>query len=181
MVRRFVRVVAFRKPEHRSGIIILSQGAENHETRQPHSEVFHMLEHEEIKKYLRQRYPILLVDRVLEMDDRCAIGVKNVTGTDSIMLGHFPGEPIYPGVMLIEAMSQLGGILMAFDERFHDSVRGYLAKIDKVKFLRFIRPGDQIVMRAEKMTSFGKMSRVSVEALVAEQRVAEGEITYCLE
>ena len=140
-----------------------------------------VLEHEEIKKLLRQRYPLLLVDRVLEMDDACALGIKNVTGTDPSLLGHFPDEPLYPGVLLVEAMSQLGGILMASDERFRHIKKGYLAKIDRVKFEHFVRPGDQIVLRAVKLQALGKLARVSVQALVAGSEVAKGEITYCFE
>lgn len=67
------------------------------------------IEHQEIKQILRQRTPFLLVDRILEMDGERAVGIKNVTGTEPYLVGHFPDEPILPGVLLLEAMSQVGG------------------------------------------------------------------------
>ena len=139
-----------------------------------------VLEHQDIKRYLRQRYPLLLVDRVIELDDEHAVGIKNVTGSDACLRGHFPDEPLFPGVLLVEAMSQVGGILMALDGRFRNARGGYLAKIDKVKFSRFIRPGDQVVMTARKARCVGRVARAIVEATVDSHHVGRGEITYHL-
>lgn len=136
------------------------------------------LEHQEVKQYLRQRYPMLLVDRVLDVNADYAIGVKNVTGSDSVLSGHFPDEPIFPGVLLIEAMCQLGGIFYFFAHSDGQPRNGYLAKVDKVKFKSMIRPGDQIMLRAERLEVFGNMARVRVSAKVEDNEVGEGEVTY---
>jgi 3-hydroxyacyl-[acyl-carrier-protein] dehydratase len=140
-----------------------------------------IIEHHEIKQYLRQRYPLLLVDRVLEITEDYVVGLKNVTATDPCLQGHFPDEPLFPGVFLIEAMSQVGGILMAFKKTNVHQRKGYLAKVDKVKFTQFIRPGDQIVMTAEHAESFGNVARARVTAKVADQSVGQGEVTYYFE
>lgn len=137
-----------------------------------------ILEHQEIKTYLQQRFPMLLVDRVIEITPERAVGIKNVTGTDPFMAGHFPEEPLFPGVLLIEAMGQLGGIYHFFACSDGVAKSGYLAKVDKVKFKNFIRPGDQVVMTAERAESFGNLGRVWVTARVGDQEVGEGQMSY---
>ena len=137
-----------------------------------------IIEHQELKSYLRQRYPFLLVDRVLTVNQEEVVAIKNVTGTDRCLEGHFPDEPLFPGAFLVEAMSQAGGLLFLFANPDHQPSRGYLAKVDHVKFKRFVRPGDQIVLRATSPRSFGPMSRVNVTASVDGTEVGEGEITY---
>lgn len=137
-----------------------------------------IIEHQELKGYMRQRYPFLLVDRVLSVNEEEIVAVKNVTGTDRCLEGHFPDEPLFPGALLVEAMSQVGGLLFLFAKGDHNPSRGYLAKVDHVKFKRFVRPGDQIVFRANTPRSFGRMSRVNVTASVDNTAVGEGEITY---
>lgn len=137
-----------------------------------------IIEHQELKSYLRQRYPFLLVDRVLKVNEKEVVAVKNVTGTDRCLEGHFPDEPLFPGALLVEAMSQAGGLLFLFANPDHQPSRGYLAKVDRVKFKQFIRPGDQIVLKATNPRSFGAMSRVDVTAEVDGAEVGEGEITY---
>jgi 3-hydroxyacyl-[acyl-carrier-protein] dehydratase len=138
-----------------------------------------VIEHEEIKHYLRQRSPFLLVDRVVEVTSERLKAIKNVTGTDHCLDGHFPDEPVFPGVLLLEALSQAGGLYLALSSSASaDMHRGYLAKVDKVKFKRFIRPGDQIVLEAYRPVLAGSMARVNVMATVAGDAAAEGEITY---
>lgn len=139
-----------------------------------------VLDSSEIQQILRQRPPFLLVDRVLELHDSSIVGTKSVNHDDPALDGHFPGEPIYPGVMLVEAASQLGGILMAQDKRFANTGAGYLAKIDNFKFLRFIRPGEEIFMTARKLSFFGSLARVSVAASVNGEPAGEGIVTYFL-
>jgi 3-hydroxyacyl-[acyl-carrier-protein] dehydratase len=136
------------------------------------------IEHQEIKKILRQRIPFLLVDRIVEIDDERAVGIKNVTGTEPYLAGHFPDEPILPGVLLLEAMSQVGGILLAHDRRYQDKTRGYLAEVAKVKFKKFVIPGDQVVMEARKIAMLASVARVEVRSTVAGVEVASGEISY---
>jgi 3-hydroxyacyl-[acyl-carrier-protein] dehydratase len=137
-----------------------------------------VLEHQEIKQFLRQRFPFLLVDRIVELELDRAVGLKNVTATDVALQGHFPDEPILPGVLLLEAMSQVGGVLLAHDPLLTDKSRGYLAAIDKVKFKKFVVPGDQVVIEATKVAVTATMARVRTVARVAEAEVATGEISY---
>lgn len=138
------------------------------------------LEHREIGRYLRQRLPFLLVDRILSVDAHSAVGVKNVSATDRGMEGHFPEDPIYPGVLLIEAMSQVGGVLMAHDPLYKSIREGYLTAVDKLKFKHFVRPGDQVLIKATKLKAWGPYARVLVESSVDGREVARGEVSYYL-
>lgn len=108
------------------------------------------------------------------------MGIKNVTGTDIFIPGHFPDEPILPGVLLLEAMSQVGGVLWARDRRYEGFERGFLAAIDKVKFKRFVVPGDQVVIEAVKGPGLEHLARVSARSFVGGDEVASGEISYYL-
>lgn len=139
-----------------------------------------MIEHQQIKQHLRQRAPFLLVDRITNIEAGRIEGIKNISGTDPFLEGHFDEEPILPGVVLIEAMSQVGGVLLAHDPRFAGSTAGFLAGIDKVKFKKFVVPGDQVVLQADGIVAIGKLARLSVRALVAGEEVASGEVSYYL-
>jgi len=136
---------------------------------------------EEIQKLLPHRYPFALVDRIIEyVPGKLAVGIKNVTFNEPHFQGHFPGRPLMPGVMIVEAMAQVGGIVLT---QLSDMQGGLFvfAGIDKVRFRRPVVPGDQLVMRAEllsvKRRRFGKMR---VTAVVDSQRVAEGELMFSL-
>lgn len=139
-----------------------------------------IIEHQEIKKHLRQRFPFLLVDRIVELAEDRAVGIKNVTGTEPFLAGHFPDDPIFPGVLMVEAMSQVGGVLMAHDPRFAHATQGFLASLDKFKFKKFVIPGDQVVIEATKMAAIGNLARVAVSARVGDAEVACGEVSYLL-
>ena len=98
----------------------------------------------EIQKIIPHRYPMLLVDRILELEPmKRAVGVKNITMNELQFLGHFPGEPIMPGVLLIEAMAQVGGVAMLYPEENRGKIAVF-GKIDNVRFRRQVVPGDQI-------------------------------------
>ncbi len=136
---------------------------------------------EEIQKLLPHRYPFLLVDKIIDyVPGKKAVGVKNVTINEHYFQGHFPGRPLMPGVLIVEAMAQVGGIVLTQ----MSSVEGGLfvfAGIDKVRFRRQVVPGDQLVMTVEllwvKQRRFGKMQgRAEVDGQLA----CEGELMFSL-
>ena len=136
---------------------------------------------EDIQKLLPHRYPFALVDRIIEyVPGKSAVGIKNVTLNEPYFQGHFPGRPLMPGVMIVEAMAQVGGIVLT---QLPDSPGGLFvfAGIDKVRFRRPVVPGDQLIMTTEllsvKRRRFGKML---CRAVVDDQRVAEGELMFSL-
>ena len=106
------------------------------------------LDIQEIQKILPHRYPMLLVDRVVELEPmKRAVGIKNITFNEPQFMGHFPGNPIMPGVLLIEAMAQVGGVTLLYPEENRGKIAVF-GKIDKVRFRRPIKPGDQLVTTA---------------------------------
>ncbi len=136
---------------------------------------------EDIQKLLPHRYPFALVDRIIEyVPGTRAVGIKNVTFNEPHFQGHFPGRPMMPGVLIVEAMAQVGGIVLT---QLPDMEGGLFvfAGIDKVRFRRPVVPGDQLVMTTElisiKRRRFGKMQ---ARAVVDGQRVAEGELLFSL-
>jgi 3-hydroxyacyl-[acyl-carrier-protein] dehydratase len=136
---------------------------------------------EEIQKLLPHRYPFSLVDRIVEyVPGKHAVGIKNVTFNEPHFQGHFPGKPIMPGVLIVEAMAQVGGVVLT---QLLETEGGLFvfAGIDKVRFRRQVVPGDQLVMTVEllwiKQRRFGKMqARAEVDGKLA----AIGELTFSL-
>ncbi len=136
---------------------------------------------EEIQKLLPHRYPFSLVDRIVEyVPGKRAIGIKNVTFNEPHFQGHFPGRPIMPGVLILEAMAQVGGVVLIQLPEVEDGLFLF-AGIDKVRFRRQVVPGDQLVMTVEllciKQRRFGKMQ---ARAEVDDKLAAEGELTFSL-
>lgn len=139
------------------------------------------VEASEIEKYLPHRYPFLLIDRVewmtLEPEKRLK-AIKNVSINEPFFTGHFPGNPVMPGVLIIESMAQAAGMLANLDA----SLRGktgelyYLVKIDKAKFTRVIKPGDQITLDVIQKRIIRRMGVYECQALVDGKRVASCEI-----
>jgi beta-hydroxyacyl-ACP dehydratase FabZ len=99
---------------------------------------------QEIQKILPHRYPFLLVDKIIESDDEHIVGIKNVTFNEPFFQGHFPGIPIMPGVLIIEAMAQVSGVLFLSIPKDNKKRITYFAGIDKAKFRKPVRPGDQL-------------------------------------
>lgn len=132
-----------------------------------------------ILEYLPHRYPFLLVDRVLEFDPGKSIrGLKNVTVNEPFFPGHFPGQPVMPGVLQIEAMAQLAGVLVfatAGTRPDADHVY-YLAGVDKARFKRPVTPGDQLLMEATLLTQRRQLSKFGVRATVDGALASEAEI-----
>ena len=139
-----------------------------------------MLTVTEIQAILPHRFPMLLVDRILEFEPmKRAVGIKNVTANEQFFQGHFPGKPIMPGVLLLEAMAQVGGVAMLCGDEYQGKIAVF-AGIDRAKFRRPVVPGDQLRMVAEIVKIRGTMGKVWAEAFVDGELVAEGEFLFAL-
>jgi UDP-3-O-[3-hydroxymyristoyl] N-acetylglucosamine deacetylase/3-hydroxyacyl-[acyl-carrier-protein] dehydratase len=133
-----------------------------------------------IMKLLPHRYPFLMVDRVVEIDgDKRAVGIKNVSINEPFFQGHYPGQPIMPGVMILEALAQLSGILLS-RRLEHTGKVAMLLSLDKVKLRRPVRPGDQLILEAEALHVRSRTGHCRCRALVEGEVAAEAEIKFML-
>ncbi len=133
-----------------------------------------------LQRILPHRYPFLMIDRILSIDGtRRIVGIKNVTINEPFFQGHYPGQPIMPGVLVIEALAQLGGVLLSQDLE-HKGKVAILLTLDKVKFRRAVRPGDQLLLEAEAIRIRSSTGHVRGRARVASELVAEAEIKFAL-
>jgi UDP-3-O-[3-hydroxymyristoyl] N-acetylglucosamine deacetylase/3-hydroxyacyl-[acyl-carrier-protein] dehydratase len=134
----------------------------------------------EIRKILPHRYPFLLVDRVLQVEGtKRAVGVKNVTSNEEFFLGHYPGQPIMPGVLILDAMAQMGGILLSQELDLKGKV-AVLLSIDRVKFRRPVVPGDQLILEVEALRVKSRTGHVRCQAKVGEEVAAEAIIKFMM-
>lgn len=136
-----------------------------------------MMDVKEIQKFLPHRYPFLLVDRIIEIEPGIkAIGIKNVTINEGFFQGHFPGHPIMPGVLIIEAMAQVAGVL-AFRSGGSEGRTVYFMSIEKAKFRKPVVPGDQLRLEISILQHRGNVWKFSGSAVVGEKIAAEAEFT----
>ena len=139
-----------------------------------------MLTNIQIQEILPHRYPFLLVDKILEYTPGVrAVGVKNVTANEPFFQGHFPGNPIMPGVLIVEAMAQVAGVAGLTDEQNKGKL-GLFAGIENMKFKKQVVPGDTLIMEAEFTAMKMGVAKVSVSAKVDGKIAAEGEIRVVL-
>lgn len=141
----------------------------------------HALTIEDIHRLLPHRYPFALVDRIIEyVPGERAVGIKNVTYNEPYFPGHIPGRPIMPGVLMVEAMAQVGGVILTQLPGMEGSFFAF-AGIDKTRFRRQVIPGDQLVMTVE-LLSFKRqrIAKMQGKGLVDDQLTVEGEMLFSL-
>src|SRR5581483_3475462 len=141
----------------------------------------YVLDTEDIRALLPHRFPMLLVDRILELEQgKRVVGLKNVTINEPFFTGHFPGEAIMPGVLIIEAMAQVAGLMMlALPD--HEGKLAVIAAIDNAKFRRKVVPGDTLIIEATTLRIRGTTGKVRMVARVDGQVHAECEMTFALQ
>jgi UDP-3-O-[3-hydroxymyristoyl] N-acetylglucosamine deacetylase/3-hydroxyacyl-[acyl-carrier-protein] dehydratase len=134
----------------------------------------------DIQQILPHRYPFLLVDKIVEIkEEKFAVGIKNVTINEQFFKGHFPGRPVMPGVLIVEAMAQVVGVLL-LSKSDNQGKRAYFMSIDKVKFRRMVLPGDQLRLEVSVLKLKSKVGQAYGRALVDNKVVAEAVLMFTL-
>ena len=136
-----------------------------------------------IMQHIPHRYPFLLVDRILELEpNKRVVGLKNVSMNEPFFQGHFPGTPIMPGVLILEAMAQTSGVLaIASMEKSGENALMYFMGLDQVKFRKMVVPGDQLIMELEVLKQRKKIMKLAGTAKVDGQVVAEAQLMATIE
>jgi UDP-3-O-[3-hydroxymyristoyl] N-acetylglucosamine deacetylase/3-hydroxyacyl-[acyl-carrier-protein] dehydratase len=169
--KRVLARISAIKPSHR-GTVMLVREMLAHARREED-----VLGIEDIMRVLPHRYPFLFVDRILEMEPmKRIVGIKNVSINEPFFQGHFPGHPIMPGVLIVEAMAQVGGMLLMGAVDDPDSKVVYFMSLDNVKFRKPVKPGDQIRFELEMLQVRGKICRMKGQAKVDGEVVCEAEM-----
>ncbi|MGI6256705.1 MAG: 3-hydroxyacyl-ACP dehydratase FabZ [Anaerovoracaceae bacterium] len=136
------------------------------------------MEAREIYQALPHRYPMLLVDDIYEVKyGEYVRGVKNVTNNEPWSTGHFPDNPVFPGVLVLESMAQIGGF-MFYKEGGDSYLQAYLSKLDEVKFIKKVFPGDQLIVEAELIDQFSNFVKAKCVGKVNGKPVAKAIVTY---
>jgi 3-hydroxyacyl-[acyl-carrier-protein] dehydratase len=134
----------------------------------------------EILNYLPHRYPFLLLDRVIEIKEgESLVALKNVTMNEAFFMGHFPGRPVMPGVLILEALAQAGGVLAykSTNTSPKDGVLYYFAGIDNARFRKVVEPGDQLRLEVKLTRSKREIWKLLAKAYVDDELVCEAELT----
>ena len=139
----------------------------------------HVLDIVRIQEIIPHRYPFLMVDRILDMDENRIIGVKNVTVNEPFFQGHFPGHPVMPGVLILEAMAQTAGVY-ALSRSDNRGKLAYFATINNVKFRRPVVPGDQLILEVTFMKARTKIIQIHGVAKVGEEIAAEADLVFAI-
>ena len=139
-----------------------------------------MLDSQDIKKIIPHRYPFLLVDRILEVEEEVrAVGIKNVTANEEFFNGHFPDYPVMPGVLIVEALAQVGAVAMLKKEENQGKL-AFFTGIDKCRFKKQVKPGDQLRLEVEIIRIKGPIGKGKATATVDGEVAAEAEIMFAL-
>jgi 3-hydroxyacyl-[acyl-carrier-protein] dehydratase len=140
----------------------------------------YVLNAKEIERILPHRYPFLLVDRILEMnlETNEIIGLKNVTSNEPFFQGHFPGVPIMPGVLILEALAQTGGVLV--HQKGHVTKIAVLLKVDEAKFRKPVMPGDTLLLHAQGIHVSGTGGKFKARAMIGQVLAVEAELSFAL-
>ncbi|PRS34769.1 3-hydroxyacyl-[acyl-carrier-protein] dehydratase FabZ [Bacillus pumilus] len=139
-----------------------------------------MLDAQQIQDIIPHRYPFLLVDRILEVEgEKRAVGIKNVTVNEEFFNGHFPGYPVMPGVLIVEALAQVFGVIMLGKEENKGKI-GLFAGIDGCRFKRQVKPGDQLRLEVEVTRLKGPVAKGKGVATVDGEVACEAELTFSI-
>lgn len=139
-----------------------------------------ILDTEDIKKILPHRYPFLMVDRILELSEKFAVGIKKLSKSDYFFAGHFPGNPVMPGVLMLEAMAQVGGVIL-LSRQENAGKTAYFMSINNAKFRRIVRPGDEVRLEVEVIRHKTRTGQVHGRALVDGNLAAEADLHFVFE
>ncbi|MFH1622887.1 MAG: 3-hydroxyacyl-ACP dehydratase FabZ [Candidatus Omnitrophota bacterium] len=144
-----------------------------------------ILEIEDLKRILPQRYPFLMIDRVMEVSSEKVVAIKNVTANENYFQGHFPDEKVMPGVLIIEAMAQAGIILvyckiMEKEKKIDTNKKRvyFLGGVNKARFYQPVRPGDQLRIEVKPVKLLSNIGIISSEAYVEDKKVAQAELSF---
>jgi 3-hydroxyacyl-[acyl-carrier-protein] dehydratase len=139
-----------------------------------------MLDIQEIKNIIPHRYPFLLVDRILEVEEgKSAVGIKNVSANEEFFNGHFPDYPVMPGVLIVEALAQVGAVAMLKKEENRGRL-AFFTGIDNCRFKKQVKPGDQLRLEVEMVRVRGAIGKGKGTATVDGEVVCEAEIMFAL-